>query len=165
LTDIIAFKSEHSYLANDARLDSIVAQLNRAEHHLQLGDYERAMQLIDEANRLFDRLKIEAQRTMLLDRTGQSVMTLVAIHQTDTTSRFMSDVHLLVQSSLLLDIDNQECIVAIKRQVGFTVRTEHTLHRRVPLSDEEANVLFHFAHFIQRLPSSNARSLFVLLAG
>jgi hypothetical protein len=142
------------------RTQSIARQLKVAQSFLRIGNIEAAMRVIQETNGMLDLLRIEAQHTTLNDSSGMEHTIDIAAAQTNTKYRSMSGTSLSGQFRLLLDTDTQEFTEALKRQVGFTVRTQYVLHRRVPLSDEESNIMIDFANSIQRLPSSNVQSLF-----
>jgi hypothetical protein len=153
LINVVAFQSQNPYFADDSRLALIVDYIKLGQDALRNGDVDAAMALFDDANDLLDGLRIEAQHTNFIDGSTPAQQVFVAAVQTNSKSRTMNEVLLSGQSRLLLDIEHQKFVVISKQQVGFTVRTEQVLHRRVPLSDEEGNVLFYFVSLKQRWPS------------
>lgn len=154
LTDVIAFNNQNPYFADDSRQEFIVENLNLTRNALERGDFAAAIGFINTANNLLGELRIEAEHTSFIDGSRPVQHWLIASAQTDTKSRTMNEILFSSRVNSLLDSDSQEFSVAIKQLVGFTIRTEHVLHRRVPLSDEEGNILLlYVANSRQRSPS------------
>lgn len=160
LKSVVGFTVENKFYQDDVRLDHITKQLTSARFLIYQGDYDAAVLVIEQANQQLDLLQIEAQHTDLKQYSGNKHHTFVAIIQTNPESRSINLINLSNQSNLLPNIDNSNFILATKRQMVFTVRTQHAIHRRVPLSDEEASFMIHFAYLTQRPSFSNAWSLF-----
>lgn len=160
LKTVVGFTVENQFYQDDLRLDHLTKQLTSARFLIHQGDYDAAVRLIGEANQRLDLLKIESQHTDLRQYSGNRHHTFIAIIQSNPESRSISVLNLSGQSRLLPNIDNNNSNLATMRQMIFTVRIQHVIHRRVPLSDEEASFMFHFAYLIQRSSSSNVRSLF-----
>ncbi len=160
LKSVVGFTVENNFYQDDLRLNHITKQLTSARFLIHQGDYDTAIQMIEAANQRLDLLNIEARHTDLRQNSGNRQHTFIAIIQSNSESRSISVLNLSDQPRLLPNIDNSNSNLATKRQMVFTVRIQHVIHRRVPLSDEEASFMFHFAYLTQRSSSSNVRSLF-----
>ncbi len=160
LEGVVGFAVENRFYQNDLRLDHLTKQLTTARFLIYQGDYDAAVLIIEQVNQQLDLLQIEAQHTDLKQYSGNKHHTFVALVQTNPESRSISAINLSNQSSLLPNIDNSNFNLAMKRQMLFIVRIQHVIHRRVPLSDEEASFMIHFAYLTQRPSFSDVWSLF-----